>query len=259
MKILVPIKQVMDVELNIRVQNGQVAEDGMAWVMSKWDETALEAALRLKDVGTATEVLVATVGGEHSHDTLRKALAMGADRAVAINAAPGADPLVTARLLAALAQKEAPRLVITGLQAQDTDTGGVGPMLAQLLAMPCATNVVGVEPLTADAATLTVHRRGDVGRETVELTLPACITANDSLNEARLASLKGIMAAKKKPLDVLDAAALGVDAALLVPQVEVATLASPPKRAAGRKFEGEPAQTAQQVVDLLAKEAKVFG
>jgi len=259
-KILVPVKQVMDVELNVRVAAGKVVEDGMTLVLSKWDENALEAAVQLKEAGTASEVVVVTVGPESAGETLRKAMAMGADRAVHVldPAADGSDSLGVARVLAALGAKEKPDLILAGLQAQDTDMGGVGPMTAELMGIPCLSNVTKIE---GTGPTLTIHRRGDQGREVIAVTLPALITANDSLNQPRLASLKGIMMAKKKPMDTLTLENLGAAgvAGAAHALTQIAEFQPPAARAAGRKFTGEPEVIAKEVFDLLVKEAKLVG
>ena len=257
-KILVAVKQVMDVELNIRVKEGRVLEDGMNYVLSKWDENAVEAALRIK-ADKEADVVVVSVGPEKSTETLRRALAMGADTAFLISdpEALKADSLGVARILAKAALKEGADLVITGLQAQDSDQGGVGPMLAELLGWPSAINVVKVEGPQGN--TLTLQRRGDNGVEVVEMQLPALISANDSLNEPRLVGLPGIMKAKKKPLETLTLADLGLKAADVAPRMEVVEVLPPPQRAAGKKFEGEPEETVRQLMDALTAEAKLFG
>ena len=260
MNILVPVKSVIDVELNIRVKDGKVAEDGMNYILSKWDENAVEAALQLKEKHGG-EVTVVSIGPARAGESLRKALAMGADKAVHVNdpATEGSDSFGTARILAAVAKKGGYELVIAGKQAQDTDMGATGAILAALLDWPAVMNVQAIPNLEGNK--LTVHRLGHAGKEVIELTLPALLTANDSLNEPRLASLRGIMQAKKKPFEALKLADLGVnpgDVGAAGARTHVAEVTPPAGRAAGKKFDGDPAEITKQVVDLLANEAKIF-
>jgi electron transfer flavoprotein beta subunit len=260
LNILVPVKSVMDVELNIRVKDGKVAEDGMNYILSKWDENAVEAALQLKEKHGG-EVTVVSIGPDRAGEALRKALAMGADKAVHVNdpAAEGSDSFGIARILAAVAKKGGYDLIVTGKQAQDTDMGATGAVLAALLDWPAVVNVQAIANLEGNK--LTLHRLGHAGKEVIEVTLPALFTANDSLNEPRLASLRGIMQAKKKPFAALKLADLGVnpsDAGAAGARVQVVEVTPPAGRSAGKKFEGDPAEIAKQVVDLLANEAKIF-
>jgi len=260
LNILVPVKSVMDVDLNIRVRDGKVVEDGMNYILSKWDENALEAALTLKEKHGG-EVTAVSIGPERAAEALRKALAMGADKAIHVNdaAAEGSDSFGFARILAAAAKKGSYELILAGKQSQDTDMGGTGPMLAALLDWPVVANVIALD--AASAKQFTVERQGHAGREVLEVTLPAVLTANDSLNEPRLASLRGIMQAKKKPFETLKLADLGLaagDVGAAGARVQVAELLSPKGRAAGKKFEGDPEEIARKVVDLLANEAKIF-
>lgn len=260
MNILVPVKSVIDVDLNIRVKDGAVVEEGMNYVLNRWDETAVEAALQLKEAGEG-EVTVISIGPDRAGEALRKALAMGADKAIHVNdpATEGSDSFGYARILAKAAERGGYDLVITGKQSQDTDMGGTGAIMAELLGLPAVINVIQVA--AAGEGKLDVHRLADAGREVVELTLPAVITSNDSLNEPRLASLRGIMAAKKKPMDILTLADLGVDAAQVGAagaRIEVLEFMSPPERSAGQKFEGDEEETTREVTELLANEAKIF-
>lgn len=260
MNIIVPVKSVIDVDLNIRVRDGKVVEDGMNYVLNRWDENAIEAALVLKEA-LEGEVTVITIGTDRAGEALRKGLAMGADRAIHVNdpAAEGSDSFGYAKILSKVVQRNPFDLIITGKQSQDTDSGGTGPMLAGLLDIPHVVNVIEVK---ADGdGPLNLHRQGNVGREVVRLKLPALITANDSLNEPRLASLRGIMAAKKKPMDKLTLADLGVDAGEVGAagaRIEVLEFSPPPERAAGQKFEGDEEETTRKVLDLLVNEAKIF-
>ena len=261
LKILVTIKHVIDVELNLRVREGKLVEDGLTYVLSKWDENALEAALQLKEAGGG-EITAVTVGPERAGESLRKALAMGADKAVHVSdpATAGSDGLAFARILAKVAQRGAYDLILAGRQSQDTDMGGTGPMLAEMLRIPFVANVVKILP-GGDGA-LTVHRNGDAGREVVALKLPALLTANDSLNEPRLASLRGIMAAKKKPLETLTLADLGIEPGSVGgagARVGIAEFLQPKARKAGQKLEGDAEEITRKVVELLVNEAKIFG
>jgi electron transfer flavoprotein beta subunit len=260
LNVLVPVKSVMDVDLNIRVKDGKVVEDGMNYILSKWDENAVEAALLLKEQHGG-EVTVVSIGPERAAEALRKALAMGADKAVHVNdpAAEGSDSFGFARILAAVAKKASYDLILAGKQAQDTDMGGTGPMLAALLDWPVVANVIELD--AASAQKFTVERQGHAGREVIEVTLPAVLTANDSLNEPRLASLRGIMQAKKKPFDTVKLADLGLgagDAGAGGARVQVVEALPPKGRAAGKKFEGDAEEISRKVVDLLANEAKIF-
>lgn len=261
MNIVVPVKSVVDVELNIRVRDGKIVEEGLNYILNKWDENALEAALQLKEAHDG-EVTAVTIGPDRSGEALRKALAMGADKGVHVNdpAAAGSDAFGLARILAAVISRGPYDLVICGRQAQDTDMGGTGAALAELLGVPLAVNVLHIEPTPANGK-VTVKRKGDVGLEVLEITTPAVLTANDSLNEPRLASLRGIMQAKKKPMETLTLSDLEVDAGQVGAAgagMELVGYESPPQRAAGKKFEGDAGEISRQVVDLLANEAKIF-
>ncbi len=261
MNIVVPVKSVVDVELNIRVRDGQIVEDGLNYILNKWDESALEAALQLKEANDG-EVTAVTIGPDRSGEALRKSLAMGADRGVHVNdpATGGSDSFGYARILAAVIGRGDYDLVICGRQAQDTDMGGTGPALAEMLGVPLVVNVLHIDPAPVDGK-ITVKRKGDMGLEVLEITMPAVLTANDSLNEPRLASLRGIMQAKKKPSETLTLADLGLDAAqvgVAGAGLELMAYESPPQRAAGRKFEGDAEEITREVADLLANEAKIF-
>ena len=260
MNILVTVKSVIDVDLNIRVRDGAVVEEGLNYVLNRWDETAVEAALQLKEEGDG-EVTVISIGPDRAGEALRKSLAMGADKAIHVNdpAAEGSDSFGFARILAKAMEKGSYDLVITGKQSQDTDMGATGAILAELAGLPCVINVIQLK--RAGEGKLDVHRLADMGREVLEVTLPAVVTSNDSLNEPRLASLRGIMAAKKKPMEKFTLAGLGVDpgeVGAAGSRIEVLEFLPPPERAAGQKFEGEEEETTRKVVDLLVNEAKIF-
>ncbi len=261
MKVVVPIKSVVDVELNLRVRDGKLQEDGLNYVLSKWDEHALEAALQLCEANEG-EVVAVTVGPERAGETLRKALAMGAHKGIHVQEAGLAlsDSKNMGRVLAAAIGRESPDLIITGRQAQDTDMGATGCYLAAALDLPTVANIASIAP-ELNAGCLEVERKGDFGMEVISLTLPALITANDSLNEPRLASLRGIMQAKKKPVEVMHLSDLNLSMDEVGPDAngcELLTLLSPPERASGQKFSGDAAEITPQAMEKLDKEAKLF-
>ncbi|MBF0280632.1 MAG: electron transfer flavoprotein subunit beta/FixA family protein [SAR324 cluster bacterium] len=261
MNIIVLIKQVIDVELNLRIKDGALVEDGLNYVISSWDETAIEAALQLVETVGAGEVTLITIGPERASDALRKGLAMGADKAVHVldSAFDGSDSFAYARGLAKLLETREYDLILAGKQAQDTDAGLTPSMLAEFLGLPQVTNIVKVDQ--AEEGKMVLHRKGDHGNEVIELTLPAVVSVNDSLNEPRLASLRGIMQAKKKPMETMDLAAIGGDASLVGEsgrQTKIISLLEPEARQAGKKFEGSEEETSKQVIDLLLNEAKIF-
>ena len=249
MKILVPVKRVVDYNVKVRVKADQSGVDlaNVKMSMNPFDEIAVEEALKLKEAGKATEVIAVSAGTSASQETLRTALAMGADRAILVETDADLQPLAVAKLLKAVADKESPGLVITGKQAIDDDAGQVGQMLAALLAWP---QVTFVSKVTADGGKLTVVREIDGGLETVEVATPAVLTADLRLNTPRYATLPNIMKAKKKPLDVLKPDALGVDVA---PRLKTLKVAEPPRRKGGVMV--------KDVAELVAKlknEAKVI-
>jgi electron transfer flavoprotein beta subunit len=215
--------------------------------MNPFDEIAVEEAVRLKEKGTATEVVAVSCGAASSQETLRTALAIGADRAILVQSDAELQPLAVAKLLAAVVKKEAPQLVLLGKQAIDDDANQVGQMLAALCDWPQATFASKVEIAGGKA---TVKREVDGGLETVEMPLPAVITVDLRLNEPRYATLPNIMKAKKKPLETLDAGSLGVDVA---PRLRTLKVVDPPKRKGG----GRVADVAE-LVSKLKNEAKVL-
>ncbi len=253
MKILVPIKRVVDFNVKIRVKadNSAVELDNVKMSMNPFDEIAVEEAVRLKEAGIATEVVVVTCGIAAAQDILRAALALGADRAilVEVNAAEleTLQPLAVAKLLKAVVGQEQPRLVICGKQAIDDDANQTGQMLAALQGWPQATFASKVI-IADDKATVT--REVDGGLETIAVTLPAVISTDLRLNEPRYASLPNIMKAKKKPLNILSAASLGVD---IAPRLLTRSINEPPKRTAGIRV-GDVAE----LVEKLKNEAKVI-
>jgi electron transfer flavoprotein beta subunit len=249
MKVLVPVKRVIDYNVKARVKPDQTGIDlaNVKMSMNPFDEIAVEEAVRLKEKGAATEIVAVSIGPVQAQETLRTALAMGADRAILVQTADDLEPLAVAKVLQKIIAEESPDVVIMGKQAIDGDNAATGQMLAALLGWPQATFASAVE-LSAGKAKVT--REVDGGLQTLEADLPAVITADLRLNEPRYASLPNIMKAKKKPLDVKELASLGVDTA---PRLKVVKVAEPPKRAGGVKVE-----TAADLVMKLKNEAGVL-
>lgn len=249
MKLLVAVKRVIDYNVKVRVKADQTGVDlaNVKMSMNPFDEIAVEEAVRLKEAGIATEVVVVSLGVVQAQETLRTALAMGADRGILVQTDAELQPLAVAKLLKAVVDKEAPQLVILGKQAIDDDSNQTGQMLAALLDWPQATFASKVAVAGGEA---TVTREIDGGLETLAISLPAIITTDLRLNEPRYASLPNIMKAKKKPLDVIDPASLGVD---IAPRLTTLKVTEPAKRQGGVKV--------ASVSDLVAKlrtEAKVI-
>jgi electron transfer flavoprotein beta subunit len=233
MKILVAVKRVVDYAVKIRVKaDGSGIElANVKMSMNPFDEIAVEEAVRLKEKGTASEVVVVSIGSSKAQETLRTGLAIGADRAILVETAEGAivEPLAVAKILKAIAAAEQPQLVIMGKQAIDDDCNQTGQMLAALLGWPQGTFASKIEP---DAASVSVTREVDGGLETVKLRLPAVVTTDLRLNEPRYPSLPNIMKAKKKPLDIKKPEDFGVD---LAPRLQVVKTTEPPQRKGGVK------------------------
>lgn len=260
MKILTTVKKVVDVELNIHVKDGAIIEDGLQYVINAWDENAVEASVQLKENNGAETTLVSIGGGDNT-DIIRKCYAMGIENGIHINdpALDGADSSVIARVIQKVFEAGDYDLVITGKQAQDTDSGQTGIMLAEYLGVGCVSNVVAIEVI--DDKHIKVSRLGDAGTEIVELELPAVVTVSDSINEPRLPAMRGIMMAKKKKIDVKDLAGLGTsidEVGGTEPKSGIAEFMASKTRKAGQKFEGDAAEITAKVVSLLASEAKVF-
>jgi electron transfer flavoprotein beta subunit len=249
MKVLVPIKRVIDANIKVRVKTDQsgVELNNVKMAMNPFCEIAVEEAIRLREGGQAEEVIAVAVGPSQSQETLRTALAMGADRAILVEADPSPEPLAVAKLLKAVTDREGPGLVILGKQAIDGDNNQTGQMLAALLNWSIGTFV---SRLKVDGASVQVTREVDGGLENIELVPPCVITVDLRLNEPRYASLPNIMKAKKKPLEVLSPTDLGVDVS---PRLEVIRVVEPPARAAGVKV-----SSAEELVDKLKNEAKVI-
>ncbi len=249
MKILVPIKRVVDYNVKIRVKADQSGVElaNVKMAMNPFDEIAVEEAVRLKEAGTATEVVAFSAGVAQCQETLRTAMAIGADRGILAETDVDLQPLAVAKLLKALVDKEQPRLVILGKQAIDDDSNQTGQMLAALLGWPQATFASKVE-VTGDSVRVT--REIDGGLETLALPLPAVITTDLRLNEPRYATLPNIMKAKKKPLETLKPADLGVD---VTPRLTTLKVVEPAKRSAGVLV-----ADVAQLVEKLKNEAKVI-
>ncbi|PZQ19328.1 MAG: electron transfer flavoprotein subunit beta [Ancylobacter novellus] len=250
MKVLVPVKRVVDYNVKIRVKpDGSGVElANVKMSMNPFDEIAVEEALRLKEAGKATEVVVVSVGPAQAAETIRNpGLSMGADRGILVKVDGPVEPLAVAKLLAKIVEKEQPGLVIMGKQAIDDDCNQTGQMLAALLDWPQGTFASKVSP---DGDSVSVTREVDGGLQTVQLKLPAVVTTDLRLNEPRYASLPNIMKAKKKPLDEVSAADLGVD---LAPRLEVLKTEEPPKRQAGAKV-----GSVAELVSKLKNEAGVI-
>ena len=252
------MKQVPDVALNIKVKDGAVVEEGLSYVISSWDETALEAALQItEDVGG--EVTLLTIGPDKAAESLRKGLAMGAHKAIHVkyNDAKQTDSFAYAKILQKVLEGREYDLILTGKQAQDTDAGLTAPMLAEFLGLPQVTNIIRFSDVTEQ--NITLYRKGDHATEVLEMELPGVVTVNDSLNEPRLASMRGIMMAKKKPLEEIELDAIGVSADMSGAQgsmTEILQFDKPESRKEGKSFEGDETDTVKQAMDLLVSEAK---
>ena len=249
MKILVPVKRVIDYNVKVRVKADGSGVDlaNVKMSMNPFDEIAVEEAVRLKEAGVATEVVVVSCGPAACQETLRAAMAIGADRGILVESDADLQPLAVAKLLKALCDKEAPQLVICGKQAIDDDSNQTGQMLAALAGWPQATFASKV--VLADGKA-TVTREIDGGLETLSMSLPAVVTTDLRLNEPRYATLPNIMKAKKKPLDTVKPDALGVDVA---PRLTTLKVVEPPKRSAGVLV-----ADVAELVNKLKNEAKVI-
>ncbi|CAG9264195.1 electron transfer flavoprotein subunit beta/FixA family protein [Paraburkholderia caribensis] len=249
MKVLVPVKRVIDYNVKVRVKSDNTGVDiaNVKMSMNPFDEIAVEEAVRLKEAGVVSEVVAVSCGVAQCQETLRTALAIGADRAVLIESNEELQPLAVAKLLKALVDREQPSLVILGKQAIDDDSNQTGQMLAALAGLPQATFASKV--VIADGRA-TVSREVDGGAETLSLTLPAVITTDLRLNEPRYVTLPNIMKAKKKPLETVKPEELGVD---VTPRLKTLRVSEPPKRSAGMKVADVSA-----LVEKLKTEAKVL-
>ena len=253
MKVLVPVKRVVDFNVKVRVRPDGSGVDtaNVKMSMNPFDEIAVEEAVRLKEKGIATEIVAVSCGLAACQETLRTALALGADRAILVETDVELQPLAVAKLLKAIAAKESPQLIIMGKQAIDDDANQTGQMLAALLGWPQATFASRID-IASDGGQMraTVKREIDGGLETLSMPLPAVITTDLRLNEPRYATLPNIMKAKKKPLDVVKPDALGVD---VTPRLTTLKVVEPPKRKGGGKV-----ADAKELVAKLRNEAKVI-
>jgi len=249
MKVLVPVKRVVDYNVKVRVKSDGTGVDiaNVKMSMNPFDEIAVEEAVRLKEKGIVTEVIAVSCGDAKCQETLRTAMAIGADRGILVETTEELQPLAVAKLLKALVDKEQPQLIILGKQAIDDDANQTGQMLAALADLPQATFASKVD-LAADK--VTVAREVDGGMETLTLTLPAVITTDLRLNEPRYVTLPNIMKAKKKTLDIFKPEDLGVD---VKPRLKTLKVSEPPKRGAGIKV-----PDVATLVDKLKNEAKVI-
>ena len=249
MKILVAVKRVIDYNVQVRVKEDGtgVVTDNVKMSSNPPDDNAIEEAVKIKEAGKATEIIAITVGEEKSQDTVRKALAVGADKGILIKTEGTVEPLAVAKALQKIVEKEKPDLVFMGKQAIDDDCNQTGQMLSALLNWPQATFASKIE---VKEKTLEVTREIDEGLETIEVNVPAIVTCDLRLNEPRYASLPNIMKAKKKPLEILTAEELGIDTKPRVQQIKVE---EPPKRKAGIKV-----ANVAELVSKLKNEAKVI-
>ena len=249
MKILVAVKRVIDYNVQVRVKEDGtgVVTDNVKRSSNPPDDNAIEEAVKIKEAGKATEIIAITVGEEKSQDTVRKALAVGADRGILIKTEGTVEPLAVAKALQKIVEKEKPDLVFMGKQAIDDDCNQTGQMLSALLNWPQATFASKIE---VKEKTLEVTREIDEGLETIEVNVPAIVTCDLRLNEPRYASLPNIMKSKKKPLEILTAEELGIDTKPRVQQIKVE---EPPKRKAGIKV-----ANVAELVSKLKNEAKVI-
>ena len=249
MKILVAVKRVIDYNVQVRVKEDGtgVVTDNVKMSSNPPDDNAIEEAVKIKEAGKATEIIAITVGEEKSQETVRKALAVGADRGILIKTEGTVEPLAVAKVLQKIVDKEKPDLVLMGKQAIDDDCNQTGQMLSALLNWPQATFASKIE---IKDRTLEVTREIDEGLETIEVNLPAIVTCDLRLNEPRYASLPNIMKAKKKPIEIFTAADLGVD---ITPRVQQIKVEEPPKRKAGIKV-----ASVAELVSKLKNEAKVI-
>jgi len=249
MKVLVAVKRVIDPNVKVRVKSDEsgVETANVKMAMNPFDEIGVEEAIRMREAGTAEEIVAVSIGAQQVQETIRTALAMGADRGIHVAADEDIQPLAAAKLLKAVVEKEQPQVVILGKQAVDDDSGQTGQMLAGLLGWSQATFASKIVLGDGEAE---ITREVDGGLETIKAKLPVVVTTDLRLNEPRYASLPNIMKAKKKPIEETSPADLGVDAA---PRLTLVKVVEPPKRKAGVKVEN-----AAELVDKLKNEAKVI-
>ncbi len=256
MKFYVCIKQVPDVNAPIQIRDGRLIQDSSRMVLNAYDASAVEEALVLTGERQG-EVEVVLAGPENAAETIRKALAMGADRAthIKIEGDESHESAIYARVLAAFFKDVTYDVILCGKQSQDTDAGLTGGMLAEHLNIPYATNAVGLE---VDEGKIIVRRQGDAGQELIELPPPCLVTCSNDMNEPRIPSLKGIMQSKRKPVETVELSKLDIDPESLQSRTRVTGYMDKPARAPGRKFEGDPEEIAREVAQLLDTEAGVI-
>ena len=249
MKILVAVKRVIDYNVQIRVKsdNSGVEKDNVKMSMNPPDENAVEEALKLKDSGEVTEVIIVSIGQEKCQDTIRTALAMGADRGILVKAGDDIEPLAVAKTLKNIVEKEKPNMVLLGKQAIDDDCNQTGQMLSAILNWPqgCFVSELGIND-----SSITISREIDEGLEQLEIQLPAVVTCDLRLNEPRFASLPNIMKAKKKPIEIIEIESLGVDT---IPKVKYLKVEEPPIRQGGVMV-----ADVKELIQKLKYEAKVI-
>ena len=259
MKIVVTIKQVPDTATQVKIaaDGKSIDTTGITWIVSPYDEFAVEEALRIKEKRGQGEVVAVTLGPDRAKEALRSCLAMGCDRAIHLNDAAwsAADTLATAKALAAVIKQEAPQLVLCGRQAIDDDAGAVGAQLAEVLGWPCASWIME-EAVDGDAKNIRVGRQVEGGLEIFDIPLPAVLSAQKGLNEPRYPTLKGIMGAKKKEIKDVKAADLGLSST--TPELTVTALEALPARPPGRIIPGEVKDAVKELVRSLREDAKAI-
>ncbi len=256
MKFYVCIKQVPDVNAPIQIKGGELIQDTNRMILNAYDASAVEEALVLTEENDG-EVEVVLVGPAKAKETIRKALAMGAQKATHIQTTgdEAYDSAVYAEILAEFFKDKEYDVISCGKQSQDTDAGLTGSMLAEFLDLPYATNAVGLE---VEDDNLIVKRQGDSGQEIIELPVPCLVTCSNDMNEPRIPSLKGIMQSKKKPMEKVELSSLEVDEDRLSAKTKIVSYQEKPEREAGKKYEGEPDEIAREVAQLLDTEANVI-
>lgn len=256
MKLSICIKQVPDVNAPLQIKDGVLVQDHNRHIMNAYDASALEEALVLREVNGG-EVDVVLVGPENGKETIRKALAMGADRGTHIlteNSEAEFDSYTYATILASFFEEKETDFIFCGKQSQDTDSGLTGPMLAELLAIPYVSNAVGIK---ASGSGLSVTRQGDNGREIIDITPKGLITCSNDMNNPRIPNLKGIMQSKKKPVETISLQELGVSEPRQHIKTQVLGYEEKPPRKPGKKYSDEPDTSAREVARLLDTEANV--
>jgi electron transfer flavoprotein beta subunit len=256
MKFYVCIKQVPDVDAPIRIKDGELIQDSDRMILNAYDASAVEEALVLSEEHGG-EVELVSIGPDKTTEAIRKALAMGADKATHIKTTGNErfDSASYAEILATFFRDKTYDAICCGKQSQDTDAGIAGGMIAEYLGLPYATNAVGLD---IESGKMVVKRQGDSGQEIIELPMPCLVTCSNDMNEPRIPSLKGIMQSKRKPMDTIELTDLDIDAGSLRPKKKVTGYREKPGREAGKRFEGEAEEMAQKVAKLLDEEANVI-